>query len=441
MNKRKAYFSEISSKFNDGKIFKTTYNRVVAQISNNKDFSVVSLDGDHARNHEFLMNVIRATTIDIVNTLDYIRKSRSLIEVFNTIPDNVIKNALLSDKNIDLDKPHKLINLDVKSSRMYNEIRIRAFPSGYYKSIIFDPHIMYEIIAKITPILGYHGSNTFMGKYLAFNEYDALTHGTIPLHNSAKYKYVSRPFHYWSIRRDQTVYKPLGEYMTAKWMVYFEVFGYCVINGEITKASKAHMEKFKKAINNTRLNRSTVGYFTDKKKFVVTIGKSKTKLNDSFVPIIQYLCDKLQSLNLVQGITDNYNSSNDDTMIRSILSHFLPVHIRKEINRYYLSEELLSVVNKKSSNQHKTIQYIQQLIEDGAIIDTNTLPFFNFNGQSHVIRSINSGNVLIADFFINNYGDLFAKKDLTTPNIPHIFKKYFAVHNKLRNEVRGQTSR
>lgn len=439
MNKRKLYFDKISSKFNNGKIYKTTYNRVIEQSGGPIYYEPVRIEGCNPQNHDILLNILRATSIEIVNTLEYIRRSKSLVDLFTTIPDGAIKSALKKDKNIDLDDHDSFVNQEslslgvakryivFKTSSTHNRLNLLVHSTTYSKWIV-----------GTTPIMGYRGTNTCMGKYLAFMGYDASIHkGNQTPYYSKEFKYMSEPLHYWSHEHD-VFYGSFDEWMLSHWMIYFEVFGYRVVDGNIVKADQKHMEKFKKTIKKVRLTKTKMRFNINSKQFEVYVGKTQKPITPLFVPIAQYVLKKLLKEQIVtQPPTRGhvYGSSRATYIFRVILSNILPPHIIKAINKYHITEQLLGIVNKQATNQSKTIKHIKNLINNGAVLDTSTLPFFNYNGQSHVIRSINSGNILIADFFIENFGDLFSELDTRTPNIPHIFKKYFAKRNKLRESI------
>lgn len=323
--------------------------------------SPIVIKGCSDFHYQLLLDIIRATSTHIGHTLNYISLSKSLIEICTNIPDNAIKDAIKEDMGVDIDDRDQLLDENTSAVIASSNVHWGILSNGIDKWIL-----------DTIPMENYKYSNTLMGKYLAFVEYHErfFTH---PQQHRLRptlkifMKYYNQQFESPSMfnYHDYTKSKrPMNVWFTWHWMMYFEIFGYRVVDNEIVKADKQHLEKFKSIVKKIRQGDDIHIEFDEKiMKFTGNVvdpqsrfHRIRVNIDPVFVPIISYTTRKLEREGLLIRFT-NYDGNTPcrhDSIMKAVLSKLIPRDIRIRINETY-SEYGSPLYHRKLSTIIQTI--------------------------------------------------------------------------------------
>lgn len=365
-------------------------------------YNKVIIEGSYPDNHQLLLNIL-CSPHNVFHIFEYVRRSRNLLDILLSMPDNMFKIATKRYLGIDLDDNESLIySNQVPTATKFTKSFTATTTPGSHITWTIDPHVYTKWVTPMTPLDDYHGPNTCCGKYMALVNMSHSVHqpSTIHTHRYSK----SSIFTY---RQSKDIYEPHGgsisEWMTHNWMIFFEVFGYRVINGCVVQADKAHMDKFTRAIQGTRPINCIPTFDIGEGHFKIYNPATQSYFDSIFVPMLDYTIVQMNKYGMLLSNPDqsNLQSSNCNSLyiVKALVSHILPIDIRKKINVYCCTHQLEEVVVRKYSTSTLQISRVEHLINSGAVLDTNTLPFFNATRLSLSHKSLYPQNNKLANFF------------------------------------------
>lgn len=200
----------------------------------------------------------------------------------------------------------------------------------------------------------------------------------------------------------------LNNYMSTNFMVFFEFYGYRVLDGDIVEASDDHLLKFFKYIKKIpSLDRLIIRRSIDDLTcYKQSKGKDVT-IPSCFSLMLDYVVNQLHKREWIVRKTNisflnslHVTQRCSSSIYKNIISQLFPDDLRVRINRVATTILLIKKIRRKEF----TLQELISLCDLDARLEPNSIRGFRFNGQHLVIQAMNSDNRDIVEYICKKLG-------------------------------------